>query len=130
MLPNWTCAPQVRDLPRDLKIEMTCECCAARRATSAGAMMEARLGAQFLDLIEGQARCGACGGAMRFDYDGKPEPKAAEVVAVPRSALPERFLRPPVRGRRRVAAAPPGLPQLNLPLALPVMRDRRAGAGR
>lgn len=131
MLPNWTCAPQVRDLPRDLKIEMTCACCPARRVTSAGAMMEARLGAQFLDLIEGQARCEACGGAMRFDYAGKPEPKVAEVVAVPRSVLPERFLRAPVRVRRRSVAAPAGLfqlnlPQLSLPMPLPAAPVRRA----
>ena len=124
---TWMCAPQVRDLPRDLRIEMTCACCVARRVTSAGALMEARLGAQFIDLLEWEARCDDCGGRVRFDYDGKPEAKAPEVVTVPRTALPERFMAPVVkRGRRRAMSPPYGLPQLNLPLPLPPARDRQA----
>lgn len=122
---TWLCAPQVRDLPRDLTIAMTCKGCGHCRTTSAGAMMEARLGAQFMDLLEWQARCDDCGGQMRYDYAGKPVEVAARVVTLPRPKPVERTPLPVKAVVKRRAFSP----QYALPMALPVMADRRVRAG-
>ncbi len=125
----WQCAPQVRDLPRDLEIVVTCTCCGARRAMAVREMVEERrLGAQFMDLLEWEMRCedDNCGGQVRFDYAGKPEMEAPRMVTLPRPKPVERLpLLVKAVVKRRVFS-----PQYALPMALPVMADRRIQARR
>ncbi len=125
---TWLGAPQVKDLPRGLTIAVTCTCCGHARTDSVHEMVEARLGAQFIDLLEFAARCDDCGGHVRFDYAGKAahEPPRPPVVTVPRTKLPERLMAPLRKGRRRMAVSP----QYSLPMPLPAANGRRMEMGR
>ena len=65
----FTPKPQVRDLPRDGHIDVTCKTCRRQWRNSVRHMVETeRLGAQFVDLLEWQSRCG-CGGMVCFAVD-------------------------------------------------------------
>lgn len=86
--------------------------------------MEARLGAQFLDLLEWQARCDDCGGAMRYDYDGKPAPQLVPVMTPARPRPVERAPLPVKAVVKRRAFSP----QYALPMPLPVGNGRRMQA--
>ena len=124
-LNTWTRQPQLKDLPRDSTIAVTCKACAKSWSRDVRDMVETqRLGAQFMDLLEWETRCrdAACNGAVVFAYDGKPEvaPYVAEVVTPP---LPK-VERPlwPVKAvvRPRQHSVPQySLPQYTLPMSMP-----------
>ena len=102
----WACVPQVRDLPREMAMTATCVCCGARRFETAGGLVERRLGAQYVDLLEWQMRCAdeGCGGRVTLDYAGKADhlPSRPQVVVAvtPRATKP--VVRPVVRPRQYV----------------------------
>ena len=61
--------PQVRDLPRDGHIDVTCQSCRRQWRRGIRHMVETeRLGAQFVDLLEWHSRC-ACAGMVCFAID-------------------------------------------------------------
>ncbi len=125
----FVCQPQLKDLPRDDSIGITCQTCARTWSQSVRDMVETqRLGAQFMDLLEFGTRCtdDDCKGAVTFAYTGKPEIKAyaAPVMTLPR-AKPE-YLPYPVKAV--VKARPPvqpyngpdyRVPQYALPMPMP-----------
>ncbi len=120
-------APQVRDLPRDAEIAVSCTCCGKRWGESVRDMVEARrLGARFMDLLEWETRCADddCGGRVEFAYAGKPV--AARPVVVTAVRARPSIASYPVKAvvKRRHAT-----PQYSLPMALPAMSSRRV-AGR
>ncbi len=74
---SFTPKPQVRDLPRDGHIDITCKSCRRQWRNSIRHMVETeRLGAQFLDLLEWQSRC-ACGGMVCFAVDDRADVRHA-----------------------------------------------------
>ncbi|ESQ74363.1 hypothetical protein [Asticcacaulis sp. AC402] len=125
----FICQPQLKDLPRGSRIDVTCQTCGKHWPESVRDMVETRrLGAQFVDLLEFETRCNDafCGGTVAFDYDGKPEvaPYAARVVTLPRPKV-ERTpfpLKAVVRPRQH--ALPP---QYDLPMAMPPIRPTVPG---
>ncbi len=65
----WTAPAQVKDLPRDGHIGVSCKSCKRLWRESVRDMVEnRRMGAQFLDLLEWQTRCvfENCGGMVCF----------------------------------------------------------------
>ena len=66
-MKNWKCPPQLKDLPRDSHIDITCRTCRRHWRESVRHLVEnRRAGAQFLDLLEWETRCDAkgCGGMV------------------------------------------------------------------
>jgi len=121
----YTCPPQVKDLPRDTKIGVTCRSCARQWEESVRGLIESHLGAEFVDLLEWKYRCtdAACDGMVRVVINGKtPEsPQVAPRLSV--LARPKRMERPlyPVKAvikSRRPAPVviPASKRQLSLPL--------------
>ncbi len=118
----WACVPQVRDLPREMAMTATCVCCGARRVETVGGLVERRLGAQYVDLLEWQMRCAdeACGGRVALDYAGKADhlpPRPQVVVAVTPRVQSRPVARPVARPRQYV-----------LPLVAPLSVAGRAVA--
>ncbi len=75
--PPFSPKPQVRDLPRDGHIDVTCQSCRRQWRNSVRHMVEhERLGAQFVDLLEWQSRC-ACGGTVCFAVDDSADVRHA-----------------------------------------------------
>ncbi|MDV6332698.1 hypothetical protein [Asticcacaulis sp. 201] len=125
----WSCPPQVKDLPRDTKIEMTCRSCKRQWGESVQNLVEAhRLGVEFIDLLEWKYRCTdpACGGMVHVAVNGEApvapqvQPRATmlgRVRAVERMAYPVKAV---VKSRISApVAVPAGRSQLDLPLLLP-----------
>ncbi|EGF91242.1 hypothetical protein ABI_26570 [Asticcacaulis biprosthecium C19] len=129
----FTCQPQLKTLPRDGRIAVTCQTCGNHWAESVQEMVETRrLGAQFMDLLEFETRCNDafCGGTVDFDYEGKPDvtPYTTKVMTLPRPKA-ER-LPYPVKAvvKRRPPVSPQyGVPQYDLPMALPPLRPTQPG---
>jgi hypothetical protein len=122
------CQPQLKDLPRDGQIGITCRTCGKSWSDSVRDMVEQRrLGAQFMDLLEFGTQCNDafCGGPVAFAYDGKPEVRPH----VPRMVTPARpkveHLPYPVKAvvRPRQHA----LGQYSLPMTMPPVRPTRPG---
>lgn len=133
---TYFCQPQVKDLPRDSHIDITCQTCATSWSQSVRDLIERRLGAQFVDLLEFETQChdAFCEGPVVFAYEGKPEvaPLVAQVVTLPRTrTLTECETTPyPVKAvvkPRRHAPTPYALPQYTLPMAMPPLRPTQAG---
>ena len=118
----WTCMPQVRDLPRDLEIAVTCTCCGTRRVETVKAMIEERrVGAQFIDLLEWDMRCGDedCSGRVRLDFEGKQAyaPPPPKIVTLPKpKTLPW-----PAQPLRASSAR-----QYALPMPLPIIASQKS----
>ncbi|MBW8882672.1 MAG: hypothetical protein JF615_14985 [Asticcacaulis sp.] len=126
--------PQLKDLPREGQIAVTCRTCGKHWSESVRDLVETRrLGAQFMDLLEFGTRCSdaLCEGRVAFDYDGKPEvgPYVAQVVTLPRPKV-ER-LPYPVKAvvKPRQHPLPQNMPQYALPMPMPrtVQPVRNAG---
>ena len=69
MFKGWTIPPQVKDLPRDGYIDISCKACKRLWRQSVRDLVEKRrVGAQFVDLLEWQTRCAhpGCGGMVCF----------------------------------------------------------------
>ncbi|MGZ3304477.1 MAG: hypothetical protein ACXU8U_01345 [Asticcacaulis sp.] len=65
----WNCPPQLKDLPRDGHIDVTCKSCRRQWRNAVRHMVETeRLGAEFIDILEWQSRC-PCGGMVCFTID-------------------------------------------------------------
>lgn len=70
---NWSPPPMLRQLPPQASLRLTCTACGVTRSESVRDLTEGRrLGAQYLDLFEQQARClrPGCGRAVRLTCDG------------------------------------------------------------
>ena len=83
-MKTWKCPPQVKDLPRDGHIDVTCRSCRSQWRQSVRSLIEdRRLGAQFLDLVEWEMRCQdkACGGMVCFAVPGEDEDEYDLLVA-------------------------------------------------
>ncbi len=66
---SWFCETQLRDLPGDCRILITCQKCGGQREESVRQLVnEARVGAMYLDLIEWAFTCANfhCGGSVSF----------------------------------------------------------------
>lgn len=118
----YSCPPQVKDLPRETPIGVTCRACGRRWGESVQGLIDRHLGAEFVDLLEWKYRCtdAACGGVVRVVIDGKA-PESPQVA--PRVSMLARLERPlypvkaVVRPRRPAAAVMPAARrQLPLPL--------------
>ena len=128
---TFICQPQLKDLPRDSRIGITCRTCGKHGSDDVRDMVETRrLGAQFMDLLEFEARCNDafCGGPVEFVYDGKPEvePYVARVMTLPRPKV-ERTPYPVkavVRPRQYDVQLQP---QYTLPMAMPPVRPTQPG---
>ncbi len=71
-MPDHKCPPQVKDLPRETQIGVTCRSCGVQWAESVRQLVEThRLGAEYVDLLEWKYRCQDedCGGMVRFAFD-------------------------------------------------------------
>ena len=68
----YTCPPQVKDLPRDTQIGVTCRSCGRKWGDSVQGLIENHLGAEFIDLLEWKYRCthADCGGMVRIAVNG------------------------------------------------------------
>ena len=66
---SWFCETQLRDLPQNTCILITCDKCGREREESVRQLVnEARVGAMYLDLIEWAFSCADfhCGGSVAF----------------------------------------------------------------
>ena len=125
MSNSLICQPQLKDLPRDSTIAVTCRSCARQWSRDVRDMVETqRLGAQYMDLLEWQARCEdpACNGHVDYAYAGKPQvqPHVAQVVTLPRPKA-ERLPYPvkAVVKPRQPVAPMYARPQYALPMPMP-----------
>lgn len=75
--PNpWTIPSQVKDLPRDSYIDISCRSCKRMWRQSVRHMVETeRLGARYLDLLEWESRCrfATCGGMVCFAIEDEAD---------------------------------------------------------
>ena len=124
---TYTCPPQVKDLPRDTRIGITCRTCGSQWGESVQGLIARHMGAEFVDLLEWKYRCRdeACGGLVRVVINGQaPEtPQVQPRVSVltgPKAVGPKRPLHPVkavVKPRPRIAPVMPAAKrQLSLPL--------------
>ena len=128
----YTCPPQVRDLPRDTKIGVTCRSCTRQWGESVQDLIEVRhMGAEFVDLLEWKYRCidDACGGLVCITINGeapavpqvqprmtvltrpRPAMRMPERTPYPLKAVVQPRIAPPV-------AVPASRRQLSLPLGM------------
>jgi len=125
----WNCPPQVKDLPRDTGIAVTCRACGRGWGESVQNLIETHhMGVEFVDLLEWKYRCTdeACGGMVRMAFEGVAVETPARVAVVGRlKAVPR--LPYPVKAVVKPRVAPPpvvpvgrrSVPQLSLPLGMP-----------
>lgn len=123
---TWTFPPQIKDLPRDATLCVTCRCCGLQWGENVRDMIARDgNGAEYVDLLEWQYRCAdaTCGGAVRFEFDcevAMPEPVRPRVMALARPKIIERPAYPVkavVKPRDYPKAyIPAGRRQLSLPL--------------
>ncbi|MDV6329836.1 hypothetical protein [Asticcacaulis sp. 201] len=69
MSTSWFCETQLRDLPQETRILITCDKCGRQREEGVRQLVnEARVGAMYLDLIEWAFSCADfhCGGSVSF----------------------------------------------------------------
>lgn len=82
--------PQLKDLPRDLHLEVTCRECGTRWSESVRHLVEARrMGAEFADLLEWKLRCD-CDGLVRVTFPaeaGLPLPEAPAISSAPLAVM-------------------------------------------
>ena len=123
----YTCPPQVKDLPQETQIGITCRTCGQQWGESVQGLIARHMGAEFVDLLEWKYRCReeACGGLVRVVIDGRsPEGPQVQprvsVLAGPKTVGPRRPLYPVkavVKPRPRIAPVIPATKQqLSLPL--------------
>jgi hypothetical protein len=69
----YSCPPQVKDLPRDTKIGVTCRSCGRQWGENVQGLIDKHLGVEFVDLLEWKYRCtdAACGGMVRVAINGE-----------------------------------------------------------
>ncbi len=129
---SWACPPQVRDLPRDTEIKVTCRSCGLKWGESVRQLCDAhKMGAEYVDLLEWKYRCmdESCGGMVRLSIEGLAQPQPeANVVALPRakSVRASQPLPYPIKAvvKARTYAAPL-IPSSRRQLILPLeMRSR------
>jgi hypothetical protein len=68
-MSSWFCDTQLKDLPQDTRIMITCDKCRRQREESVRQLVnEARVGAMYLDLIEWAFSCSNfhCNGTVSF----------------------------------------------------------------
>ncbi len=123
----YTCPPQVKDLPRDTQIGVTCRSCGRQWGESVQGLIAQHMGAEFVDLLEWKYRCADvdCGGMVRVAINGEAPavPEVQPRVSV--LARPKRLdVRPvyPVKAvvKARVYAAPV-IPAAKRQLSLPLV---------
>ena len=70
---TYTCPPQVKDLPRDTRIGITCRTCGSQWGESVQGLIARHMGAEFVDLLDWKYRCRdeACGGLVRVVINGQ-----------------------------------------------------------
>jgi hypothetical protein len=126
---TWTFPPQIKDLPREAKLEVTCRSCGLQWGESVREMIARDgSGAEFVDLLEWQYRCAdeACGGAVRFHFDchvAMPEPVAPRIQALARPKITDRPVYPV-----KAVVKPRDYPKAFIPanrrqLSLPLVRN-------
>ena len=121
----YSCPPQVKDLPLETRIGMTCRTCGQQWGESVQGLIAHHMGAEFVDLLEWKYRCtdDACGGLVRVAINGEApvvpqvqprvtmlaRPKVSTRMAYPVKAV--------VKARTYAPAVIPALTrQLSLPL--------------
>ena len=125
---SWTCPPQVKDLPRDTEIHVTCRSCGKAWGESVRQLCEThRMGVEYVDLLEWKYRCvdESCGGMVRFAIEGVTVVNEAPApVAVPVRAKPMRtaqVLPYPIKAVVKPRTyAPPMIPASRRQLSLPL----------
>ena len=125
--------PQVKDLPRDTCMGVTCRSCGLKWGESVHALVEDKgMGAEFVDLLEWKYRCidPACGGMVRFTFDREvaaqswTRPEVAVVKPLTAAKRPQPLPYPVKAVVKPRSYAPPMIParkargkrQLSLPL--------------
>ena len=129
---SWTCPPQVKDLPADTEIKVTCRSCGLKWGESVRDLIETRrMGVEYVDLLEWKYRCmdEDCGGMVRLAFEGLslPQPQT-NVVALPRpkAVRASQPLPYPIKAVVKPRTyAPPMIPSSRRQLILPLeMRSR------
>jgi hypothetical protein len=69
----YSCPPQVKDLPLETRIGMTCRTCGQHWGESVQGLIARHMGAEFVDLLEWKYRCtdDVCGGLVRIAVNGE-----------------------------------------------------------
>ena len=132
---SWTCPPQVKDLPRDTEINVTCRSCGLKWGESVRQLCEThRMGVEYVDLLEWKYRCmdESCGGMVRFVIAGvTPAVEAPAVVAVavrPKALRMGQVLPYPIKAVVKPRTyAPPMIPASRRQLSLPLQARSQAG---
>lgn len=121
----YTCPPQVKDLPRETQIGVTCRACGRQWGESVQGLIENHLGVEFVDLLEWKYRCTdeACGGMVRVAINGEApvvpqvQPRVSVLARPKISARMAYPVKAVVKARTYVAAViPASKRQLSLPL--------------
>ncbi len=124
----YSCPPQVKDLPPETQIGITCRTCGQQWGESVQGLIARHMGAEFVDLLEWKYRChdAACGGLVRVVIDGRPpespqvQPRVS-VLAGPRVAGPKRPLYPVKAVVKPRVATAPVIPAAKRQLSLPLV---------
>jgi hypothetical protein len=78
--------PQLKDLPRDMNLDIACRECGAHWSESVRHVVEARrMGAEYADLLEWKLRC-ECDGLVRVTFPAEAAlrvPEAPKVSSAP-----------------------------------------------
>lgn len=72
---NWTPPPMIKDLPRQGRISIRCKVCDLCWSEPVSDLIDRRLGAMYVDLLEMQTRClhPACRRSVVFTCEGNAE---------------------------------------------------------
>jgi hypothetical protein len=122
----YTCPPQVKDLPRDTQIGVTCRTCGKQWGESVQGLIARHMGAEFVDLLEWKYRCTdtACDGMVRVAINGEaPEsPQVAPRLSVlARSKISTRMAYPVKAVVKARTYAPALIPAAKRQLSLPLV---------
>ena len=122
----YTCPPQVKDLPRDTKIGVTCRSCGRHWGESVQGLIDNHLGVEFVDLLEWKYRCTdeACGGMVRMAFNGEaavvPQVQP-RVTMLGRPKVTERLAYPVKAVVKALHYEAPVIPAAKRQLSLPLM---------
>jgi hypothetical protein len=122
----YSCPPQVKDLPLETRIGMTCRTCGQHWGESVQGLIAHHMGAEFVDLLEWKYRCrdAVCGGLVRVAINGQaPEAPQVQprVSVLARPKVSARMAYPVKAVVKARTYAPAVLPASKRQLSLPLV---------